>query len=182
MLENPTELSTITASTTTTTTTTTATTKRYAPPNQRNRSLNRRKSGDRFERINNLSGNDGEKNQVTASRNVPIIDHGNAGSSNLVNENVRPRLIALDGCCSSEASQLLNDRWAAAMHCFNDPSVDLSEKPVMYSGSSASAWGQFRLPHQFMPPNATVGPSGSQMDFLGELRRAMRNASGSSDT
>lgn len=82
----------------------------------------------------------------------------------------------MDRCCGSVAYQLLNDRWAAAMHRYNDSSIDLSEKPVMYTGSSPSAWGQFRLPHQLMAPGAGVGPSGGQMDFLGELRRAMANS------
>ena len=41
---------------------------------------------------------------------MPNIDQGDSGSNNILNENARPGLIALDGCCSSEASQLLNDR------------------------------------------------------------------------
>ncbi|XP_021663025.2 uncharacterized protein LOC110651867 isoform X2 [Hevea brasiliensis] len=130
----------------------TAVVKRYAPPNQRNRSLNRRKSGDRFDR-SSLNASDAEKNQQHASpRNIPIIDQGDVGSSNLLSENSRPGLIALEGCCRSEASQLLNDRWALAMHNYNDVSIDLSERPVMYSGSSASAWGNLRPPHQVVVP------------------------------
>ncbi|XP_048436091.1 uncharacterized protein LOC103941171 isoform X3 [Pyrus x bretschneideri] len=86
--------------------------KRYAPPNQRNRPLNRRKS---------------------------------AG-------------------------------WAAAMRCFNDPSVDLPERPVMYTGSS-SAWGPFLLPHQLMASTVGAGSPGSPMDFLSELFRS-KNISG----
>ncbi|KAJ9176720.1 hypothetical protein P3X46_012002 [Hevea brasiliensis] len=147
--------------------------KRYAPPNQRNRSLNRRKSGDRFDRSNSLYASDAEKNQQFAPpRNLPIVDHVDVGSSNVLNENSRPGLISLDGCCRSEASQLLNDRWALAMHNYNDDSIDLSERPVMYS----SAWGQFRLPHQFLSPANSGGP-GSQMDFLSELRRAIHDSS-----
>ncbi|XP_059460989.1 uncharacterized protein LOC132190112 [Corylus avellana] len=141
--------------------------KRYAPPNQRNRNLHRRKSSDRFDRANNLYGNDVEKNQVAAPRNVPIIDHGDSVSSNLLNVNPRSRLIALEGCYSSEASQLLNDRWAAAMHCYSNPSIDLSERPVMYA---APAWVQ----GQFTPQG--------RVDFLGELRRAVRNANASFST
>ncbi|XP_058005941.1 uncharacterized protein LOC110665788 isoform X3 [Hevea brasiliensis] len=126
--------------------------KRYAPPNQRNRSLNRRKSGARmkilstvifpkhgkvlcikqlsyrFDRSNSLYASDAEKNQQFAPpRNLPIVDHVDVGSSNVLNENSRPGLISLDGCCRSEASQLLNDRWALAMHNYNDDSIDLSE-------------------------------------------------------
>ncbi|KAG6628933.1 uncharacterized protein LOC122294773 isoform X1 [Carya illinoinensis] len=103
--------------------------RRNAPSNLRNRPLNRRKSA--------------EKNQVGALRNFPIIDNGVSGSSNLLNENHRSGLIALEGCCCSEASQLLDDRWAAALDCYNNPSIDLSERPVMYSGSAPSAC--FRL-------------------------------------
>ncbi|WCJ37310.1 hypothetical protein M5689_018459 [Euphorbia peplus] len=142
--------------------------KRYAPPNQRNRPLNRRKS---------------EKNQQLApSRNIPGAEHV-VGSSNFPYEKYRPSLIALQGCCQSEAAQLLNDRWALAMHKYDDTTIDLSERPVMYAASTPSAWGHLRLPHQFMPPpgNSGVPYSVSQIDFLTELRRQMRNANPNSD-
>ncbi|XP_014501220.1 uncharacterized protein LOC106762049 isoform X1 [Vigna radiata var. radiata] len=139
--------------------------KRYAPPNQRNRSANRRKSSDRLDRTNSI-GAELEKNQVASSRSVHIPDHGDAGSSNLINENHHSRFIALEGCGCSAASQLLNDRWAAAMQSYNN-SKDSSDKPVMYS-SGASAWTQ----QQFRPPQ--------QQDFLAELRRQMQNANPSS--
>ncbi|KAF8036036.1 hypothetical protein BT93_C1907 [Corymbia citriodora subsp. variegata] len=132
--------------------------KRYAPPNQRNRSLNRRKSGEQLDRPNNFYVSDGEKNHTAASRNT-INDQRDAASTNLPKENPRPRLIALEGCSNSEASRLLNDRWEATIQSCNDSSIDSSERPVMYSGSSTSAWGHIKLPHQ--------------MDFLGELRQAM---------
>ncbi|KAL4558475.1 hypothetical protein LXL04_036676 [Taraxacum kok-saghyz] len=154
MLENPADSS---------STANIATVKRYAPPNQRNRSIGRRKSGgDRLERAGSY-GSEGDKNV----RHVPIMDHADP-----------PRLIGLQGCCTSEAYQLLNNRWAAAMNAYENPSTDLSERPVMYSGSSASAsaWGQFRLPHQMISQTTGVGPSGSQIDFLGELKQAIRNS------
>ncbi|XVE72614.1 hypothetical protein DITRI_Ditri11bG0052200 [Diplodiscus trichospermus] len=141
--------------------------KRYAPPNQRNRSLGRRKSA--------------EKNQAATSRNIPVAD---AGSSSIVlnDHHLRPALIPLEGCSTSDAYRLLSNRWAAALHRYHDPSIDLSERPVMYSGSSDSAWRNFRLPHQMISPTNSTGPSsGSQMDFLGELRRAIRNANATSD-
>ncbi|KAK1412701.1 hypothetical protein QVD17_34160 [Tagetes erecta] len=143
----------------------TATVKRYAPPNQRNRALGRRKSGggDRLERASSY-GNEGEKNQAAGLRNAPIMDHADP-----------PRLVGLQGCCNSEAYQLLNNRWAAAMSAYESPSTDLAERPVMYTGSSASAWGQFRLPHQMISPIGG-GPSGPQMDFISELRQAMHNS------
>ncbi|XP_052198398.1 uncharacterized protein LOC127805680 isoform X1 [Diospyros lotus] len=141
-----------------------ATVKRYGPPNQRARSLGRRKSGgERIDRINSNYPNDGEKSQIASSRNVPVAGHGDALGSYLANDNTNPGLIPLHGCSKSKSVQLLNQRWAATIKAYNDPSIDLAERPVMYSGSSASAWGHFRLPHQ--------------MDFLNELRRAMHNAS-----
>ncbi|GJT50034.1 hypothetical protein Tco_0976191 [Tanacetum coccineum] len=70
-----------------------------------------------------------------------------------------PSLIALKGCCSSEAYQLLNNRWAAAMSAYENPSTDLSEKPVMYAGSGATE----------------VEGSSHQIDFLSELRKAMKH-------
>ncbi|KAK1315415.1 hypothetical protein QJS10_CPA06g01516 [Acorus calamus] len=139
--------------------------KRYAPPQQRNRVLNRRKSGERLDRTNYSFGN------------APAPDHGNVNGSNLQNENLQPGLIPMDGCGSSEAARLLSERfqqhdnyhflitfagWAAAMHAYNDPTIDLSERPVMYAGASGVAWGHPKLPHQ--------------MDFLSELQRAIRNA------
>ncbi|KAF8036034.1 hypothetical protein BT93_C1907 [Corymbia citriodora subsp. variegata] len=145
--------------------------KRYAPPNQRNRSLNRRKSGEQLDRPNNFYVSDGEKNHTAASRNT-INDQRDAASTNLPKENPRPRLIALEGCSNSEASRLLNDRWEATIQSCNDSSIDSSERPVMYSGSSTSAWGHIKLPHQLIAPSSVASP-GSQMDFLGELRQAM---------
>ncbi|KAI4354015.1 hypothetical protein L6164_002916 [Bauhinia variegata] len=145
--------------------------KRYAPPNQRNRSNNRRKSSDRLDRTNSL-GNDLEKNQVFSSRNVPVADRRDASSSNRLNENHYSGIITLEGCSSSAAYRLLNDRWTAVMRSYDDP-IDSSEKPVMYMGGT-SAWGQFRPPHQIM---ASTASTSSSMDFLGELRRAMHSAS-----
>ena len=62
---------------------------------------------DRLDRTNSLS-NDLEKNQV--SRNVPVADYGDAGSSN---ESHYSGLVALEGCSGSAAARLLNDR----MYC-----------------------------------------------------------------
>ncbi|XWS47266.1 hypothetical protein CRYUN_Cryun14cG0137600 [Craigia yunnanensis] len=123
--------------------------KRYAHPNQRNRSLGRRKSG--------------EKNQPAISRNN---SGGDAGSSAILNDDhPLPALIPLEGCSRSEASRLLSN-----------------QRPVLYSGSSDSAWRNFGLPHQMMSPTNSTGPSsGSQMDFLGELSHAIRSANANSD-
>ncbi|KAL5189293.1 hypothetical protein HKD37_04G009017 [Glycine soja] len=143
--------------------------KRYAPPNQRNRSANRRKSSDRLDRTNSV-GNDLEKNQVASSRSVHIPDHEDAGSSNLLNENHYSRFIALEGCSCSAAAQLLNDRWTAAIQSYNNPK-DSSEKPVMYS-SGTSVW----------TAATSASSSVSQRDFLGELRRQMHSANPSFTT
>ncbi|XP_022559095.2 uncharacterized protein LOC111206462 [Brassica napus] len=36
--------------------------------------------------------------------------------------------------CECRLSASLSNRWAAAMHLYNDPTVDVSERPVMYHG------------------------------------------------
>ncbi|XP_074366872.1 uncharacterized protein LOC141707555 isoform X1 [Apium graveolens] len=121
----------------------------------------------KLERANSYA-NEGDKAQVAASKKNSSVDRRDASSSIPVNENAPARLISLHGCCESEAFRLLNDRWAATMDAYNNPSIDASERPIMYSGNGASAWGHFRLPHQ--------------MDFLNELKRAMWKANGSSNT
>uniref|UniRef100_A0A0V0HJ78 Putative ovule protein n=1 Tax=Solanum chacoense TaxID=4108 RepID=A0A0V0HJ78_SOLCH len=79
--------------------------KRYAPPSQRNRSLGRQKSGgDRLEQVNSNS-NDGEKNQISASRSKSSDD---AGGRYQVNGNHWTGLIPLQGCSGNDAFQLLN--------------------------------------------------------------------------
>ncbi|KAL5072855.1 hypothetical protein RYX36_011839, partial [Vicia faba] len=50
-----------------------------------------------------------EKNQVASSRNFQVPDLRDARSRNILNENHYSRFIALEGCSSSVASQLLND-------------------------------------------------------------------------
>lgn len=169
MLENPSMDSAATAANV-------AAVKRYAPPNQRNRSLGRRKSGgDRLERANSYS-NDGEKNTGGTFRSIPVVDHGDGGGINRTNENTRSKLIPLHGCCDSEALRLLNDRWTAAMTALNNLPEDSAERPVLYSRKSSSAWGQTVLPHLLM--QQAGGPStGLQSDFLSELRQAMHKAS-----
>ncbi|KAL5703477.1 hypothetical protein ACHQM5_028565 [Ranunculus cassubicifolius] len=113
---------------------------RYAPPNQRNHlPLNRpRKSSSS---MNKTSG--GILHLFEPQPATPIT-------------------ITMQGCSSSQAAHLLSQRWLTAIHSHNDPSIHLSERPVMYSGAGASAWGHSRLSHQ--------------MDFLTELRRAMTDA------
>ncbi|KAL5212080.1 hypothetical protein ABZP36_022927 [Zizania latifolia] len=135
--------------------------KRYTPPVHRNRANNRRKSGDRAEKASYLYNNDGEKSQIPSLKNLPPIIPHETFFSNPQNDYSQTRLIPLEGCCASEAAQLLNDRWAAAMNLYNDQSYDSPDKPVMYSGSSGSSWGHghMKLPHQ--------------MNFFEELRRAL---------
>ncbi|CAJ2642605.1 unnamed protein product [Trifolium pratense] len=153
--------------------------KRYAPPNQRNRSTNNRRkssSSDRLDRTNS-AGSDLEKNQLAFSRNIQVPDRGDASSSYILNENHYSRLIALEGCSTSAASQLLSHRWTAAIQSYNNP----KDSSVMYSGGT-SVWTQFRLPHQIMSPATSVSSSVSQLDFLGELRRQMHSGNPSFST
>ncbi|KAG6415517.1 uncharacterized protein LOC125191253 [Salvia hispanica] len=147
-----------------------ATVKRYAPPNQRNRSLGRRKSGgDRLERANSYV-NDVDRNPVGATKGGGLADHGDLGY------NARAKLIPLQGCCNSEASQLLNNRWAAAMNAHNSLPEDSSERPVVYARKSAAPWGHTILPHLLVQPTGGAS-AGLQGDFLNELQKAMDNAS-----
>ncbi|KAI4962666.1 hypothetical protein ZWY2020_028338, partial [Hordeum vulgare] len=117
--------------------------------------------------------NDGEKSHVPSLKNLPPIIHHDAFVSNAQNDYSHARLVPLEGCSASEASQLLSERWAAAMNMYNDPNDSLVSthiaisftllhyKPVMYAGSGGSSWGQghMKLPHQ--------------MNFLEDLRRAV---------
>ncbi|KAL3653219.1 hypothetical protein CASFOL_002900 [Castilleja foliolosa] len=149
--------------------------KRYAHPNQRNRSLGRRKSGgDRLERMNSYV-NDGDKNPLGATRSGPIADHVDSTSNNRTYESVRAKLIPLHGCCNSEAAQLLSNRWTAAMNAHNSLPEDSAERPVMYTKKNASPWGRSILPHLLIQPTGGAS-TGLQRDFLSELRQAMHNA------
>ncbi|EMS56171.1 hypothetical protein TRIUR3_23456 [Triticum urartu] len=115
-----------------------------------NRANNRRKAGDRAEKANYSYNIDGEKSHVPSLKNLPPIIHHDAFVSNAQNDYSHARLVPLEGCSASEASQLLSERWAAAMNMYNDPN-DSPDKPVMYAGSGGSSWGQghMKLPHQF---------------------------------
>ncbi|CAI9107220.1 OLC1v1006530C1 [Oldenlandia corymbosa var. corymbosa] len=192
MLENPTNDSSASANV--------APVKRYAPPNQRNRGLGRRKSGgDRLERGNSYTS-DGDKAQVGFPRDTNSSYRGGEFSS--------VALIPLHGCSNSEAAQLLNDRWAAAMNALNSLpdnssefrhlpfrnlfdrfsfayskisfSICCKEKPILYTRSGVSSpWGHPILPHLMMQPAASAG---LKKDFFSELRQAIHNANGSSTT
>ncbi|KAL5665833.1 hypothetical protein ACJX0J_025941, partial [Zea mays] len=113
-----------------------------------NRAGNRRKSGDRADKANYSYNNDGEKSNVPSLKNLPPIVHHETFFSNVQNDYNQTGLVPLEGCSASEASQLLSDRWTAAINMYNDQTIDPSEKPVMYSGSSSSSWGHLKLPHQ----------------------------------
>ncbi|KAG8071396.1 hypothetical protein GUJ93_ZPchr0006g45884 [Zizania palustris] len=138
--------------------------KRYTPPGHRNRANNRRKSGDRAEKASYLYNNDGEKSHIPSLKNLPPIIPHETFFSNPQNDYSQTRLIPLEGCCASEAAQLLNDRWAAAMNLYNDQSYDSPDKPVMYSSGSTWGHGHMKLPHQ--------------MNFFEELRRALDDQTG----
>ncbi|KAL1219609.1 hypothetical protein V5N11_009736 [Cardamine amara subsp. amara] len=127
--------------------------KRYTPPNQRNRSSNRRRS-----RGSSLS-NEGERSKPVA-----------VGSQR---ENSTPKIISVQGCSKSEAFQFQSDRWTAAMHLYNDPTVDLSERPMMYYGGDV--WG--KLPHQIMASaNKTLPPPMLPTDYRTELSRGLTDS------
>ncbi|KAG2272467.1 hypothetical protein Bca52824_067022 [Brassica carinata] len=89
-------------------------TKKYTPPGLRNPSGVNKKIGDR---AGSQQSKDGERSQPQM-------------------EKASQKIITLKDSATSEAYQLLSERWAAAMHQYNDPTVDLSERPVMYYGGS----------------------------------------------
>ncbi|CAG7878149.1 uncharacterized protein LOC103870653 isoform X1 [Brassica rapa] len=136
-------------------------TKKYTPPGLRNPSGGNKKTGDR---AGSQQNKDGERSQTQAS-----------GSQM---EKASPKIITLKDCATSEAYQLLSERWAAAMHQYNDPTVDLSERPVMYYGGSV--WG--KLPHQILASaNNTLSPKITPADYRAELRRGLLTPRSSSN-
>lgn len=54
--------------------------------------------------------NDVDRNPVGATKGGGLTDHGDLGSNVRAYESLRAKLIPLQGCCNSEASQLLNSR------------------------------------------------------------------------
>ncbi|CAA7050951.1 unnamed protein product [Microthlaspi erraticum] len=119
--------------------------KKYTPPNQRKPSGNRKKSGDRT------------SSQQNKDAGIQV-------------EKTARRIASLDDGSKSEAYKLLSERWAAAMHLYNDPTVDLSERPIMYYGGSV--WG--KLPHQILASaNKTLPPPMVPTDYRSELRRGL---------
>ncbi|KAF5181228.1 Ubiquitin carboxyl-terminal hydrolase-related protein [Thalictrum thalictroides] len=79
----------------------------YPPSSQRN-VCGRCKSREKLELTSNSHGNDPENT-----------------------------IISIHGCSRSWAAHLLTDRWEAVFRSYNDPSIDLLERPVIYSGDDA---------------------------------------------
>ncbi|CAH2054610.1 unnamed protein product [Thlaspi arvense] len=122
---------------------------KYTPPNQRKPSGNLKKSGDR---TSSQQKKDGERSQPLAT------------------EKTSRRIITPKDCSRSDAYQLLRERWSAAMSLYNDPKLDLSERPIMYYGGSV--WG--KLPHQILAAaNNTLPPRISPSDYRSEVRRGL---------
>uniref|UniRef100_A0A804PK76 Uncharacterized protein n=1 Tax=Zea mays TaxID=4577 RepID=A0A804PK76_MAIZE len=94
----------------------------------RNRAGNRRKSGDRADKANYSYNNDGEKSNVPSLKNLPPIVHHETFFSNVQNDYNQTGLVPLEGCSASEASQLLSDRWTAAINMYNDQTIDPSDE------------------------------------------------------
>ncbi|CAF1936218.1 BnaC05g44360D [Brassica napus] len=131
-------------------------TKKYTPPGLRNPSGVNKKIGDR---AGSQQSKDGERSQPQM-------------------EKASQKIITLKDSATSEAYQLLSERWAAAMHQYNDPTVDLSERPVMYYGGSV--WG--KLPHQILASaNNTLPPKITPADYRAEVRRGLLTPRSSSN-
>ncbi|CAF2102699.1 hypothetical protein BRARA_E03191 [Brassica rapa] len=128
-------------------------TKKYTPPGLRNPSGSNKKTG------GSQQNKDGERSQPQM-------------------EKASGKIVTLKDCATSEAYQLLSERWAAAMHQYNDPTVDLSERPVMHYGGSV--WG--KLPHQILASaNNTLPPKITPADYRAELRRGLLTPRSSSN-
>ncbi|KAL1211988.1 hypothetical protein V5N11_023958 [Cardamine amara subsp. amara] len=127
-------------------------TKRYTPPNQR-KSSNRRNSG---EGTSSQQSKDGERSQ-------PADTGSQMG-------NFPQSVITPQDCSRSEAYQLMRERYAAAVLEYNDPTVDLSERPIMYY--EGRIWG--KLPHQILASaNKILPPSISPTDYITEMRQGL---------
>jgi len=134
-------------------------------PSSRNRAFNKqRQSRDHFDRTTD----NGEKDVAFSNNNVVALDRGGFSGTNNSNNNTESLIsgnVSVNGCNISEAVMLMTDRWAAAMHSYNDQSLNVTEKPVVYSSSGGSVWGSSKLACQ-----------PSVMDFLAELGQAIRRA------
>jgi hypothetical protein len=65
---------------------------------------------DRTNKANYSYSNDGEKSHVPSLKNLPPIVPHEAFFSSVQNDYSQTRLVPLDGCSASEASQFLSDR------------------------------------------------------------------------
>jgi hypothetical protein len=65
---------------------------------------------DRADKVNYSYSNDGEKSHVPSLKNLPSIVLHEAFFSSVQNDYSQTRIVSLDGCSASEASQLLSDR------------------------------------------------------------------------
>ncbi|KAH9314596.1 hypothetical protein KI387_023223, partial [Taxus chinensis] len=117
-----------------------------------NRVISKRHSRDRFDRIGSFSNDNGEKDG-SLPNNIASFDRGGPSgtnnSSNNNTESLTPGIVRVHGCSNSELAKTMSDRWAAAVHSCNDPSLDATERPVVYSSSGGgSGWGSSKLAHQ----------------------------------
>merc|ERR1712113_627094 len=88
----------------------------------------------------------------------------NISSSNNA-ESLSTGIVTVQGCSTSEVAKMLNDRWAAIMHSYNDPLLDAAEKPVVYSSSGGGpGWGSSKLAYQ------------SSVTDMAEMTQAIRRA------
>uniref|UniRef100_A0A453P2H7 Uncharacterized protein n=1 Tax=Aegilops tauschii subsp. strangulata TaxID=200361 RepID=A0A453P2H7_AEGTS len=78
----------------------------------------RTSNADRAEKANYSYNNDGEKSHVPSLKNLPPIIHHDAFVSNAQNDYSHARLVPLEGCSASEASQLLSEPWNTFCNLF----------------------------------------------------------------
>ncbi|EPS64906.1 hypothetical protein M569_09874, partial [Genlisea aurea] len=96
------------------------------------------------------------------------------------NENLSQKLIPLNGCCNSSASELLNNRWNAAMNAYDNLPEDSLERPVLYESNNAAASASSSpWRYSVFPQHLMINPNGGgevHRDFFAELRAAIDSA------
>ncbi|URE30961.1 hypothetical protein MUK42_05743 [Musa troglodytarum] len=123
----------------------------FVPPPPRNRSINRRRPGDRYDKVNYPHGIDEEKSHEFYPRKFSLAEHGEVGGNCVANDNTHPKLIPLDGCSASEAVTFLTERWAAAVHLLDNSSADVSVKPSAYLGADDELSGRIGMQRYTKP-------------------------------
>ncbi|XP_078434334.1 uncharacterized protein LOC144705500 [Wolffia australiana] len=136
--------------------------KRYVPPPFRKHVPNRRKSGERVDRISSSHGPSGNKSWDNSTSRPSTSSSAHCVDKIFRERNSHSGLIPLAGCHGSEAAKFLDQRWAAAVNSYKKNTDLPGGRPITYfGGSDTSCAPQLKFPHQ--------------MNLLAELRRASQS-------